>query len=216
MISYQLLKNHAGICLTGNYEDMVVLRDTVHSINESSPIVHDKEGLMLGLTYDARKAYMGQRVVCPAPSDVPEKGVLVGVEILWPVFLLQVRMMRVSLGFMPHDERMQSIVYALESVAKKALQEDFKKVHAECIASWLHIDPAHPYAEDNYYNRCAMFTQWSKKERATYLPFLLRSMDLMFQHHYRMFAESNPEMYPVILAPIVDDTDIEWVDPKWD
>lgn len=216
MLDYKLLKNHAGIYLTGNYDDMVALRDAVHSINELSPIVHDKEGLMLGLAYDARKAHDGHRVVYPAPSTIPEKGILVGVEILWPVFLLQVRIMRVSLGFMPHDERMQSIVYALESVAKNALQDDFKKSYTDCLDSWLQIDPAHPYAEETYDNRCAMFTQWSKKERATYMPSLLRSMDLMFQHHYRMFADSNPEMYPAILEPIVNGLEIEWADPQWD
>lgn len=52
MLNYRLLKNHAGLMLTGSYETLNALRDVVVDINERSPLVRDKEGSFLALAYD--------------------------------------------------------------------------------------------------------------------------------------------------------------------
>jgi hypothetical protein len=53
----------------------------------------------LGLAYDFRKAFEGQRYIRkPKSGDGFESGV-VGVEILWPTLLIQCRMLREALGF---------------------------------------------------------------------------------------------------------------------
>lgn len=53
MLSYALLKNHAGLLLTGDYWSLHALHEMVHDINEHSPLVKNKEGAFLGLAYDA-------------------------------------------------------------------------------------------------------------------------------------------------------------------
>jgi len=50
-------------------------------------------------------------------------GVLFGVEILWPVLLLQSRMLRVALGYFDSSKIQQAIAFALEAVIEEALKE---------------------------------------------------------------------------------------------
>lgn len=47
MLSYSLLKNHAGILLVGDYTSLSWLHEVVHDVNERSLIVKDKEGSSL-------------------------------------------------------------------------------------------------------------------------------------------------------------------------
>lgn len=65
VLSFYLLKNHAGIMLIGDYTSLRWLHEVVHDVNERSPLVRDKEGLFLGLAYDVRKAYEQQREIIP-------------------------------------------------------------------------------------------------------------------------------------------------------
>ena len=91
MLSYRLLKNHAGILLIGDYSSLRWLHEVVHDVNERSPIIKDKEGWFLGLAYDVRKAYEKQREILLPPERFDEIGPRYGVQILWPVLLLQDR-----------------------------------------------------------------------------------------------------------------------------
>ncbi|PYE39141.1 hypothetical protein DFI02_1306 [Rhizobium sp. PP-F2F-G20b] len=47
MLSYSLLKNHAGILLVGDYTSLTWLHEVVHDVNDRSPLVIDKEGSFL-------------------------------------------------------------------------------------------------------------------------------------------------------------------------
>ncbi|MGV1867608.1 DUF6904 family protein [Rhizobium sp. 23-156Da] len=102
MLSYGLLKNHAGILLIGDYTSLTWLHEVVHDVNDRSPLVKDKEGSFLGLAYDVRKAYERQREIIKPPKHFEEIGVRYGVQILWPVLMLQQRLLRQSLAFLDH------------------------------------------------------------------------------------------------------------------
>ena len=67
MLSHQLLRNHAGIMLIGDYGTLRLLNEVVRDVNERSPLVRDKEGAFLALAYDARKAYEQQREIIQPP-----------------------------------------------------------------------------------------------------------------------------------------------------
>ena len=125
MLHYERLRNHAGILLVGDYETLKALHEVIHDVNERSPIVRDKEGVFLGLAYDVRKAFERQRRVLEAPEDRPEAGLRFGVEILWPVLLVQTRMLRSSLAFIDTDKWTQAFAYGLEAVIESALKADF-------------------------------------------------------------------------------------------
>ena len=78
MLSYRLLRNHAGMLLMGDYESLVQLHEIVHDVNERSPLIEDEDGAFLGLAYDVRKAYEQQRESIPPPNEYEESGARVG------------------------------------------------------------------------------------------------------------------------------------------
>lgn len=81
--------------------------------------------MFLALAYDARKAYERQRDMVEPPEHSEEIGIRYGVRILWPVLLLQHRMLRSSLAYLNHTAKTQAIAYALEAIIEEALLEDF-------------------------------------------------------------------------------------------
>src|SRR3546814_74718 len=105
MLSYQLLKNHAGLLLVGDYTSLRWLPEVVHDVNERSPLIKDDESPFLGLAYDARKAYQSERNILLAPHSYEALGTRSGAKLLWPVLLVQHRMLRVSRGYLDHAKR---------------------------------------------------------------------------------------------------------------
>lgn len=105
MFSYSLLKNHAGILLVGNHTSLTWLHQVIHEVNDRSPVIIDKEDSFLGLAYDVRKAFERQREVIQPSKHFEEAVVRYGVQILWPVILLQQRLLRQSLAFLSHTAK---------------------------------------------------------------------------------------------------------------
>lgn len=214
MLSFQLLKNCAGILLCGDYTAMKALHDAVHEANEKSPLIRDKEGTFLGLAYDVRKAYEGQRQVLEPPELFPELGVRYGVEVLWPVILLQCRMLRTSLAYFDSSKEQQAITYSLESVLEEALGLEFKADAPALLEAWNNIDPAHPWAEEKLNSRGALFCSWSKGVRQKKLWGLLVSLNPLYPIIYEDYVENG---IPELLSPEAMDAweTAEWADPRW-
>lgn len=214
MLEYRLLKNHAGILLVGDYGSLSVLHEVIHDVNERSPLIRDIEGTFLGLAYDVRKAYERQREIIEPPEFCEEIGIRYGVKILWPVILLQHRMLRASLSFIDNSKRHQAITYALEAVIEAAIEDDFG-THASAIKDrWLRIDPAHPLPEEKIGSRGAIFSSWNKSQRKKYLSNLLDSLDPMYPPTYRILVKNGESG---LLSPEELDSweNAEWADPRW-
>ncbi|MFA1627014.1 hypothetical protein ACDY96_31080 [Rhizobium mongolense] len=172
MLSYSLLKNHAGILLIGDYTSLSWLHEVIHDVNDRSPLVKDKEGAFLGLAYDVRKALEQQREILQPPQHFEEIGLRYGVKILWPVLLLQHRLLRLSLAFLSHSAKTQSITYALEAIIEEALLEDFGAQAKRAIDLWQRLDPAQPVVFDMLQSRGAIFCSWTKRsERRLFFSF---------------------------------------------
>lgn len=214
MLSYQLLKNHAGIALIGDYASLRWLHDVVHEVNERSPLIEGKEGPFLGLAYDVRKAYELQREIVPPPEHYAELGTRYGVKILWPVLLVQQRMLRVSLGFLDHSKRHQAITYALEAVIEQALKEDFGTQSQAVVEHWQRLDPTHPTLFDKLDSRGGIFCSWTRSERKRNLPMLLASFDPMYETHHQ-YRVRRGEIGPLSPAKLGQWTNVEWPDPRW-
>lgn len=214
MLTYRLLKNHAGVLLMGDYSSLRLLHEVVHEVNEQSPIVEDKEGSFLGLAYDVRKAYERQRVVIKAPEHSPEIGPRYGVQILWPVLLVQCRMLRSSMAFIDTSKWQQAVAYNLEAVIESALQDDFGAQSGVLLERWMRIDPAHPWAEEKLDSRGAIFASWTKAERRKRLSGLLLSLDPMYPSVYQIWLNNGDT---TLVSPEELDSwdDAEWPDPKW-
>ncbi len=214
MLTYDLLKNHAGILLCGDYKTLQTLHEVVHEVNDKSPIIRDKEGSFLGLAYDARKAYERQRRVIDPPKHFEEVGVRYGVEILWPVLLVQSRMLRVSLAFFDSTKRQQAIAYSLESVIEEAIDDDFGPGGSLVRERWDRLDPAHPALEERLDSRGAQFCAWTKAERKAKFAGLLASFDPMYDVLYRHSVERG-EVGLVVPAELDALAGTEWPDPRW-
>lgn len=214
MLSYQLLKNHAGLLLVGDYTSLRELHQAVHEVNKRSPFIKDDGGPFLGLAYDARKAYELQREILPPPQGFEEIGTRYGVQILWPVLLLQHRMLRVSLGYLDHGKRLQATTYALEAVIEEGLREDFGKQAQTLIDLWQRLDPTDPTFFDRLDSRAAIFCSWSKAERRRRFVALLASFDQMYETLYALRANRGEqgELGPSELALWENK---EWPDPHW-
>lgn len=215
MLSYKLLRNHAGILLCGDYTTLNSLHRVVHTVNNQSPIIKDKEGSFLGLAYDLRKCYQGQRrVIKPAP-DFPEAGLRFGVEILWPVLLVQSRMLRASMAFINTDKLMQAHAYALEAVIEHALKEDFgADLGLRLIDRWMAIDPAHPWAESKIESRGGYFSALSKADRKKKLDGILFSFNPMYPVLVKGWIRDGAKDIP-LQEELEAWEGMEWPDPRW-
>ncbi len=213
MLTYSLLKNHAGVLLTGDYNSLKALHEVVHEVNERSPLLKDKEGSFLGLAYDARKAYEQQREVINPPEHFPEIGTRFGVQIVWPVLLVQCRMLRSSMAFIDTTKWQQAVAYNLEAVIESALKADFGSQAEVLIDRWMEIDPAHPWPEEKLDSRGAIFCSWTKVERRKRLAGLLASLSPMYPAMYPISLQSGDK---TLLSPEELDSweGVEWPDPR--
>lgn len=213
MLSYKLSKTHAGIVLIGDYTSLRALHEVLHDINERSPIIHDKEGMFLGLAYDVRKAFERQREIIKPPAHYEEIGVRYGVRVLWPVLLLQQRLMRASLAYIDSSPRAQAMAYALEAVIEDALKDDFPAHSEQIIDLWKQL-PTDPTGIAKLDSRGAVFCSWSKGQRAKQFVALLSTFFTIYDITYERRARDG-EKHLVDPSEFNGWEDVEWPDPKW-
>ncbi|GIK74530.1 MAG: hypothetical protein BroJett021_35180 [Chloroflexota bacterium] len=215
MLTYRLLKNHAGLLLTGDYQTLRALHEVIHNVNERSPLVLNTEGAFLGLAYDVRKAYEGQRRKVKPPDGYPEIGPRFGVEILWPVLLWQSRVLRASMGFIDTSKHMQANAYALEAVIQDGLKEDFGAALGESVIfEWERIDPAHPFPEEALQSRTPLFCSWTKAQRKAGIVGLIASFSPMYSTLYPIWLR-NGATGLVSPQEFKNWENAECPDPKW-
>ncbi|MGH9343910.1 MAG: DUF6904 family protein [Terriglobia bacterium] len=214
MFTYKPLKNAAGIALFSDYLSLRRAHEIVHDVNERSPLIRDKEGFFLSLAYDLRKAYEGQRREQKADSMYPEIRTRLGVELLWPAFLVQCRQLRDSLAFLDHGKEHQAIAYELEFLIEQALQREFPQQAAEIREKWQRLSASHPYLEENAETRAAQFAAWTRTERQKGFAGLLLSLDPMYPTLYRMRAVNGSDL---MLSPEAYDLwrEREFPDRHW-
>lgn len=213
MLTYELLKNHAGILLCGDYLTLRKLHDVIGRLDESV-IFKGQDNPLMGLAYDVRKAYEGQRKTIHPSEHFPEAGDLFGVEILWPVILTQSRMLRVAMAYMETDKWSQAMAYSLEAVLDEAIESACGRDAAAVKTAWNRIDPAHPFVAEKLHGRGALFSSWSKADRKKRLAGLLQSLDPMYGSHYKMLVDAG--VGNLISPDELDEWDgAEYQDPNW-
>ncbi|HBU3487572.1 TPA: hypothetical protein MCW23_006037, partial [Klebsiella pneumoniae] len=94
MLRYELTPNNAGFILWGDSEALNELHELIHYIVDESPLIKVKDGFMLSLAYDIRKAREGNRRVEQHQYDQHDTYKLYGVELLWPLVLVQSSILR--------------------------------------------------------------------------------------------------------------------------
>lgn len=212
MLQFQLLKNHAGLCIAGPQTTLRALYEAVHAVNDKSPIVRDREGFFAALAYDVRTAIEGNGRVFPAVEGAEDK--LFGFNILWPVLLLQTRMLRDSLSWFDSTKTQQSATFTLEAAVEAGLDADFENQAPQIRAAYLRLDPAHEWPETKIHSRGAQYSMWNAKQRREGLLNVLESLDPMYPAIYGFRFKAGERG---LLAPLALDSleSADWVDPKW-
>lgn len=136
MLTSQPTKFGAGIALSGDFADLADLHETIHHLaSEAGPLPPHHDEFVLGLAYDVRKAYEGARRI--EPINTPRGSAeYYSVDILWPVFLVQLGMLRTAAGYLPTSRSHQACLYRLEACAESALLQMEPSVGAMCLR-WL-------------------------------------------------------------------------------
>jgi hypothetical protein len=184
-MQFELLKNHEGVLILGGTGDFRRFHELIHDVNDRSPIIVDKEGVFLGLAYDFRKAFEGQRHIRKGKAGHPVETGLVGFEILWPTLLIQSRMYREALGFIDSGKHHQVLAYSLEATVEEGLAQDFASRSGVIQEAYRMLDPGHPFLESKATSRIEHWYRWNKKEREARILELLESLDPSFESMYQ-------------------------------
>lgn len=191
MLTFELIGNCAGVILFNDYLSLRQMHRIVHDVNERSTNIRDKEGFFVGFAYDLRKAYEGQRRNTEPDKAQPYLGPRFGVEILWPVLLVQSRQLRDSLSFIDHTKEHQAMAWELESVIEQAIETEFENQAAEIKTEWERLSTNQAFVEENAMTRAAQFAAWGNVERREGLAGLLASLNPMYSMLYPLWVRNG-------------------------
>jgi len=136
MLTSRPTKYGAGITLAGDYADLAEAHETKHHLaSEIGPLPTHQGEFELALAYDLRKAYEGARRTEPAEIH-GSSAQYFAVDVLWPVFLVQLGMLRAAAGYVPTSRAQQASLYRLEACAEQAMSAFDPSVAATCMR-WL-------------------------------------------------------------------------------
>ncbi|CAH2934444.1 MAG: hypothetical protein CPSOU_6551 [uncultured Paraburkholderia sp.] len=157
------------------------MHELVHKVNEESPAIRDKEGFMLGLAYDVRKAYEGQRETA-VREYFDDRCPIYGVQVLWPAIIANVALLRAAMAFIPTDRKDQSVMYALEHLVEQALRAALPTGAEQILEQMRRIEPS-THIDDVIDSRCGYFVSLPPKQRLAQLATVLASLDPMHGFH---------------------------------
>ena len=178
MITFELSRNAENICVWGDYFELDRLNTFVHHVIEESAYITDKEGFVMALAYDARKAYERQRLMrsYSDPYDDARSQSIYGVEISLPLLIVQIAVLRYAMAFMPTSKLDQSIMYELEFNLESLLKKEIPK-KAEAIITFMGNISSLAFDElnDQIDQKCDLFAHYPKRDKLSKLLSLLQS-----------------------------------------
>ena len=178
---------HVGIALFGDFHDLEALHKTIHQLSNHPLIPENQRDFMLGLAYEVRKSFEGQREKKSFGTGA-DRVKYFGAKNIWPFFLTQVAMLRSAARLQPCTALHQSHLYLLEHLVYEALAQKDGKVAHFCREWLLHFTPLTPdyllaFIEDEVWK---YVTQVPSEKRLNSLPILLRNFH-WFSDEYRAF-----------------------------
>ena len=211
-------KQGAGITIYGDFYDLSALHETIHKIAGQSWVDEGFGDYMLGLAYDIRKAFEGQREKRTFGFDPLEKVTYRAVSILWPHVLTQAGMVRHFAAFHTTDHKDQACLYLLEDCLITSLLAFDQAAGKEC-AEWLVKFRVFP--NDYLFNfvtdvccRKYLFETPAKKRFKT-LPAILRMLD-WWSPEYKAYAEATKKTAEKLeCSPKLLRDEREWPTFKW-
>jgi len=139
MIFAKPTKYGAGIPIYGDLHDLQNLHETIHHLAaEGGPLRGGQNEFVLGLAYEVRHAYQGDREVHKFAADIShsESIIYYSFQTLWPIFLMQLGLLRWATGFQPSSREHQANLFRLEACAESALTSYDPFIGRRCL-EWL-------------------------------------------------------------------------------
>lgn len=165
MLRYELTPNNAGFILWGDSEALNELHELIHYIVDESPLIKVKDGFMLSLAYDIRKAREGNRRVEQHQYDQHDTYKLYGVELygLWSRTVLNTQKLN---GLYSDRQNQLSVMYAFEYLIESALTESERTTSNDIMLTVKYAsDSDFNFIEDNIDSRCCYFISLSPEQR---------------------------------------------------
>jgi uncharacterized protein DUF6904 len=208
-------KQNAGVTLWGDPWALRALYNLVHRVNDESLLIENKEGVMMGLAYDLRKAFEGSRSKSHR-DDGKDKCPIYGVKILWPVLITQMGLLRKSMAFMPTTRLDQAVMYEFEAIIEMAVASKIPGQEKNVMDQMQQISAIPGYIEKLLDSRCRYFIELSPKQRLKMLLPLLTTFDPMYLPLASRRQEGDATM---IIPPEVfksfADAGADWPEFKW-
>ena len=165
MLRYELTPNNAGFILWGDSEALNELHELIHYIVDESPLIKVKDGFMLSLAYDIRKAREGNRRVEQHQYDQHDTYKLYGVELLWPLVCTVLNTQKLN-GLYSDRQNQLSVMYAFEYLIESALTESERTTSNDIMLTVKYAsDSDFNFIEDNIDSRCCYFISLSPEQR---------------------------------------------------
>lgn len=191
MLIAEPTRYRAGLRLYGDYNDLSSLHSTVHELADQIPLAGRFQEFVLGLAFELRKAYEGQRERREFGFDALDSVTYQGCKLLWPNFLVQVGLLRWAAAFNPTTKSLQANLFRLGAVTEDALRRSDAKIGAECI-EWLAGFRGFPndYLLQFVEDVCLDYVTETRPGKARFatLPRILRST-YSFSKDYQCFKE---------------------------
>jgi hypothetical protein len=182
MIKIVPTKRGAGITLSGDFNDLDSLYETVHFLAETAP--YDAQDFLLSLAYEVRHALQGNRKVEKSNGNT-----YFGVDIVWPIFLSQLALLRRNAAYLPTTRTHQANLFRMEAATHEALGKLNEKVATDCI-EWLERGNSfhHEYIFEFVTRLSSTYLTNAKSigTRTRQLPGLLRQLH-WFSDEYKLF-----------------------------
>ena len=137
MIFAEPTRYGAGIAIYGDYYDFKSLYETVHYLAHNVPLAGKFEEYVLGLAYEIRHAYQGDREIKQLgtyefSTDV-EKATYIGFKALWPQIMTQAGLLRWAAGFQCLTRNHQADLFSLEACVESSLKEYDLNIGTACF-----------------------------------------------------------------------------------
>jgi hypothetical protein len=131
---------------------------------DESPLIKVKDGFMLSLPMIFVK-HGKVIVVLSNISMINMIHKLYGVELLWPLVLVQSSILRNSMGYIQTDKNQLSVMYAFEYLIESALTESERTTSNDIMLVKYASDSDFNFIEDNIDSRCCYFISLSPEQR---------------------------------------------------
>ena len=193
MLTSSPTKFGAGITLYGDPHDLRALRDSVHKIADERHVDERFGTLLLSFAYDVRKAYEGARETKRIGHQKLDWVKYRSVNIVWPMFLSQVGLIRHFAAYHPTTHRDQACLYLLEDCSITSLLAADANIGKVC-SEWLLSFPmfSHDYLTE-FVSECSReFIEISEKKRFQALPNILRKLSWL-SPEYRAYSKAVVE-----------------------